>query len=106
MRPEEQNPVKKPRDAERPFPWRCRRCGEIKVVPTQTDYPLEVGYDGRLISFVAHGIDIPTCQDCGEKVFTGEVDHQINRELYAHLQLLTPEQIREGIKKLGISQKE
>ena len=106
MLPDQTIPAKKPKDAERPFPWRCRHCFQVSVVPTRVDYPTEVNYDGRLVSFVAHGVDIPTCQNCGEKVFTLEVDDQINAALYRHLGLLTPEQIREGIERLGMTQKE
>jgi DNA-binding transcriptional regulator YiaG len=65
-----------------------------------------VNYDGRLVSFIAHGVDIPTCQSCGEKVITLEVDDAINAALYDHLGLLTPDQIREGIERLGLTQKE
>lgn len=75
-------------------------------MPKRVDYSLEVNFDGRLVPLVARGIDIPTCQICGEKVFTLEVDDQINVAFYEHLRLLTPEQIREGIERLGMTQKE
>jgi putative zinc finger/helix-turn-helix YgiT family protein len=67
---------------------------------------MEVSYDGRLVAFVARGIEIPICRNCGEKIITGEVDRQINRAMHAHLHLLTPDEIRDGIAKLGLSQKE
>jgi putative zinc finger/helix-turn-helix YgiT family protein len=78
----------------------------MEIVPTRLDYPMEVNYDGRLVSFVAHGIEIPVCRHCGEKLITGEVDRQINQAMHDHLRLLTPSEIREGIEKLGLSQKE
>jgi len=106
MLPDDLNSKKKPRNAERPFPWRCRHCGQSEVRPTRVDYPMEVNYDGRLVSFVARGIDIPSCQICGEKVITLEVDDQINAAMYDHLGLLTPDQIRAGIERLGMTQKE
>lgn len=74
-------------------------------MPTRIDYPTKVNYDGRLVSFVAKGIEIPICQNCGDKRFTLEVDDQINAALCAHLGLLTPEQIRAEIDRLGLSQK-
>ncbi len=97
---------KKPRIAGRPFPWRCRQCQQVKVIPTRIDYPAEVNYDGRLVSFVAKAIEIPICENCGDKRFTIDVDDQINAALCAHLGLLTPDQIREGIERLGLTQKE
>jgi putative zinc finger/helix-turn-helix YgiT family protein len=106
MPPEKYKPNKAPKKVERPFPWRCRHCGQTEVVPTRIDYPMEVNYDGRLVSFVARGIEIPICRNCGEKVFTGEVDRQINLAMHRHLRLLTSSEIREGISTLGLSQKE
>jgi len=106
MPPEKSKVKKAPLEAERPFPWRCRHCGQTEVRPTRVDYPMEVSYDGRTVSFVARGIDIPVCQRCGEKLITGDVDRQINQAMHEHLRLLTPSEIREGIEKLGLSQKE
>lgn len=104
--PSEEQVVKQPLGAERPFPWRCRHCRELAVVPTRVDYQDEVRYDGQLVSFLARDIEIPICQNCGEKVFTEVVDDQLTAALRQHLGLLTPEQIREGIERLGLSQKE
>lgn len=106
MPPEEPKREKKPRNADRPFPWRCRQCRQETVVPTRIDYPAKVNYDGRLVSFVAKGIEIPICQNCGDKRFTLEVDDQINAALCARLGLLTPEHIRAEVERLGLSQKQ
>jgi DNA-binding transcriptional regulator YiaG len=48
---------------------------------------------------------VPTCRACGEKVFTGDVDQQVNDALRAHLKLLTPAQICDAIAALGMTQK-
>jgi DNA-binding transcriptional regulator YiaG len=78
----------------------------MKVVPTKTDYSLNIRFDDQLVPIVAYGIDIPTCQDCGEKVITVEVDDQVNVALFRHLKLLLPAQIREGIERLNMPTKE
>ena len=104
--PRDEQIAKKPLGAERPFPWLCRHCGETAVVPKRVDYQDEVRYDGRLVSFLAHNIEIPVCQKCGEKVFTEIVDDQLTVALRQHLCLLAPEQIRDAIERLGLSQKE
>jgi putative zinc finger/helix-turn-helix YgiT family protein len=106
MPPEKSKLKQAPVGAERPFPWRCRQCGQTEVTPSRVDYPMEVSYDGRLVSFIARGIEIPICRHCGEKLITGDVDRQINQAMHEHLRLLTPREIREGIEKLGLSQKE
>jgi putative zinc finger/helix-turn-helix YgiT family protein len=100
--------VKKTKTApnmERPFPRRCRHCGRQEVVMTTTRYRAEVRHDGRLHTFTIPALEIAACRACGEKVFTEKVDAQINDALRAHLHLLTPAQIRDGIKRVGLSQK-
>jgi len=97
--------VKSPQDAERPFPWNCRHCGEREVTLAKTNYPAEVRHDGRLHKFTIADLKLPICQACGEKVFTEKVDAQITDALRRHLNLLTPDQIRDAIKRVGMSQK-
>jgi hypothetical protein len=75
--------TKRPIGAERPFPWRCRHCGKEKVVPTCVRYDAEFVRDGSLHRFTIPNIEIPTCEACGQKVFTEMVDAQINAALQA-----------------------
>jgi putative zinc finger/helix-turn-helix YgiT family protein len=97
---------KHPQGADRPFPWRCHNCGREDVVMTTVAYPAEVRHDGRLHQFTIPELKIPCCRACGEKVFTGAVDQQVNDALRAHLKLLTPVQISEAIAALGLTQKD
>jgi len=92
--------------ADLPFPWRCRNCRQMSVVPQRIDYQDTVRYDDHLVSYLARDIEIPICRNCGEKVFTERVDSQLCEALQRHLNLLTPAQIREGISRLGLSRKE
>jgi DNA-binding transcriptional regulator YiaG len=73
---------------------------------TARDYQAEIRHDGRLHQFTIPEIRIPICDVCHEKVFTEEVDRQINDALRVHLNLLEPKQLREGIERIGMSQKE
>lgn len=104
--PENVKQTKRPANAERPFPWRCRHCGKPEVFSGKTDYSAEVRHDGRLHTFAVLNLELPICRSCGEKVFTESADRQINAALRSHLHLLTPEQIRSAIARLGLSQKE
>lgn len=72
---------KRPLNAERPFPWRCRKCGRDAVVMTTIEYDAEVRHDGRMHAFTVPSLRIPVCAECGEKVFTEDVDAQINDAL-------------------------
>ena len=91
---------------DRPFPWRCRHCGKQEVVMATTEYEAEVRHDGRLHAFTVPNLKLPVCQACGERLFTDEADDQIDAALLAHLNLLTPDQIRDCIKRVGMSQRE
>lgn len=90
----------------REFPWRCRECGKKQVVSSTIIYNAEVRHDGRLHQFQVPDLVIPICQSCNAKVFTEEVDDQINAALRRYLHLLTPQQIRENLARLNLSQKE
>ena len=97
---------KRPLGAERPFPWRCRHCGESRVVMSTTEYPAEVSHDGRLHTFTISDLELPICQACGEKVFTEKVDQHVRKALRSHLNLLSPGQIRDALRRVNLSQKE
>jgi putative zinc finger/helix-turn-helix YgiT family protein len=97
---------KRPLGAERPFPWRCRHCGESQVVMTKVSYDAEVRHDGRLCTFTVPDLDIPVCQSCGTKVFTEKVDDQISAALRSFLHLLTPKEMHEALRRVTMTQKE
>ncbi len=69
-------------------------------------YDAEVRHDGRLHSFTVPQLHLPICRACGEKVFTEQVDDQIGAALRAHLHLLTPAEMRAGLERLTMTQKE
>jgi putative zinc finger/helix-turn-helix YgiT family protein len=89
-----------------PFPWQCHHCGEHRVELSTISYDAHVRHDGRLYEFNIPRLEIPVCQECGERVFSVRVDDQINDALRAHLQLLTPAQIQAALERLGLTQKE
>jgi hypothetical protein len=80
---------KRPLNADRPFPGRCRDCGERQVVMTTISYGAEVRHDGRLYAFTVPSLELPVCQACGSKVFTENVDDQISAALRLSLDLPT-----------------
>ena len=43
--------AKRPRGAERPYPWQCHHCGKREVRLAKTNYAAEVRHDGRLHAF-------------------------------------------------------
>jgi putative zinc finger/helix-turn-helix YgiT family protein len=91
---------------DKPFPWRCLKCLKREVYPETVPYTAEVNHDGRLYQVQVPALAIPRCRSCGELVFTNRVDEQITAALRAQLRLLTPAQIRESRKALGLLQQE
>jgi putative zinc finger/helix-turn-helix YgiT family protein len=91
---------------EKPFPRHCPECGRAKVRPTTIPYDAEVKHDGRLYTFHIPTLRVNKCAACGEILFTNFTDDQISQALRDHLSLLSPEQIREGLRELGLKQKE
>jgi len=69
-------------------------------------YTARVKQDGVVYELHLPSLEIPRCQTCGETVITTAVDERINEALRARLRLLTPDQMRKGIEKLGIKQQE
>src|SRR5260370_30875156 len=98
--------TKRPFSAERPFPWKCHQCFKNQVVMTSVSYDAEFKHDGRLHKFTVPELRIPVCEACGEKVFTDEADDQISDALRSHLHLLTPAEMRAGLDRLDMTQKE
>lgn len=69
-------------------------------------YEAEVRHDGRLYAFTVPDLRLPVCQACGSKVFTEKVDDQINAALRLNLHLLTPDEMRKGLERVDMTQKE
>ena len=106
MHPDHASVAKRAPDADSPFPWLCRHCEKRDVVMATVPYDAEVRHDGRVYRFTIPALEIPVCRACGQRVFTEVVDAQVSAALRLHLNLLTPAQIRDGIERVGMSQKE
>ncbi len=90
----------------RPFPWACSDCCTLTVVPTVMDYTAKVKHDGVVYELQLHSVEISRCQTCGETYSTTVVDDQVSEALRTRLRFLAPEQIRKGIKRLGLNQRQ
>jgi putative zinc finger/helix-turn-helix YgiT family protein len=75
-------------------------------VPSTIRHNAHVRHDGRQYEFDIPNLEIPVCQNCGEKVFSVRVDDQINAALRVHLHLLTPAEIAAALERVGLTQKE
>lgn len=90
----------------RAFPWRCSNCGKRDVHLATIHHTAEVKHDNRLYTIDLPQLEVPKCSSCGEVVFDDMADDQISQGLRSQLGLLTPEQIRNGLQQLGMSQRQ
>jgi len=90
----------------RSFPWLCVDCFTHTVVPTVMDHAAKVKHDGVIYELHLPNVEVPRCQTCGATYPTDAVDDQVSDALRARLRLLTPAQMRKGIKQLGLKQRE
>lgn len=92
--------------AEKPFPRRCPECGKVEVRPATIAYDAEVKHDSRLHEFHITRLSVNKCAACGEVLFGNVSNDQVTQALREHLGLLSPEQIRDALSKLGLKQKD
>jgi putative zinc finger/helix-turn-helix YgiT family protein len=78
----------------------------MRVVPIATDHTCTAKHDGRSYAIHIPDLEIPTCRQCGEQVFTVGIDDRIRAALRVQVGLLTPQEIHDQRGDLGLSQQE
>lgn len=89
----------------KPYPRRCAECGTVTVESVAIPYKAEVKHDGKLHQFAIPKLKIDKCRTCGEEFFTSDTDEQITSGLRSVIGLLSPEEIRQRLRELGITQR-
>lgn len=84
----------------------CGECCRTEVRPKATDYKAKIKHDGKLYTVEVPGLEIPTCDHCGERWIDIHTDEQVNISLRTAIGLLQPNEIRGRRKALGLTQKE
>jgi len=90
----------------RTYPWKCRSCGQQLLNPKKVDYSTEMEHDGRAYSFAISDLSILECDACGERVLPDDSLQLVLDELRRKAGLLTPTEIREKRKQLGLTQEQ
>jgi DNA-binding transcriptional regulator YiaG len=89
-----------------PFPHICPECGATAVYPETTNYRTAFKYEGQLHEFEAPNVTLNKCRDCGGTILPNTALDQITEAFRRHVNLLTAEEIRGGLAKLQLSQKD
>jgi len=103
MKPET---VEQPAATAKPFPWKCSKCKQREMRPARTDYTTEIHHDGRLHTVHVPDLQIIKCSSCGEWTYSDPGEAQLFHALRHLLGLLQPEEIRQSIKALNLTQRE
>jgi putative zinc finger/helix-turn-helix YgiT family protein len=90
----------------RPFPWKCRKCGHQAVREKILDYATEMEHDGRLYSLTVPSLKVLECEDCHNRTLSDDAMRRIIDALRVKAELLTPAEIREQRKRLGLKQED
>jgi putative zinc finger/helix-turn-helix YgiT family protein len=90
----------------KPYPRYCAECANTAVQKTTISFTAKVKHDGKLYEFLIPQLVIDQCDHCGEQFFTNSTDEQISRELRQKVGLLQPEEIRQQLDALELTQRE
>ena len=90
----------------RPFPRPCSECGQEQVNSDVIGYDAEVKHDGKLHKFHIPRLTVNRCNACGEVYFDAITSEEILQALRDRLNLLSPQQIRNTLNRLRLSQKD
>lgn len=104
--PESTSTLEQVPQASKPFPWRCHKCRQKTVEPATVAYRSTIRHDDQLHTVDTPGLVVPRCTNCGELVFTDEVERQVDRVFRAQVHLLTADQIRTNRSALGLSREQ
>ena len=87
-----------------PFPRKCAKCRERKVVRATEEYHATLDHDGRSYEVVIPDLELLKCEACGNRVLDDDADDRLSGALRAAVGLLSLEEIRSQRKKLGFTQ--
>ncbi len=90
----------------RTYPKRCGKCGQKAMRLATVPYTATIEHDGRTYQVEIPGLTVPQCTHCQTLSIDDEADQQISAAFRREAKLLTPEDIRQGREKLGLTQKQ
>src|SRR5258708_35398277 len=90
----------------RTYPKRCGKCGKKRMQLANVSYTTTIEHDGRAYRVEIPALMVPQCGNCQAISIDDEADRQISAAFRREARLLTPEEIRQGREKLGLTQKQ
>lgn len=90
----------------RTYPKRCGKCGQKAMGLATVPYATTIEHDGRSYRVEIPALTVPQCTHCQALSIDDEADRQISEAFRREARLLSPEEIRRGREKLGLTQKQ
>ena len=90
----------------RTYPKRCGKCGQKTMRLATVPYTTTIEHDGRAYRVEIPDLTVPQCENCHAISIDDEADRQISAAFRREAKLLSPEEIRQGREKLGLTQKQ
>src|SRR5437764_12161785 len=90
----------------RTYPKRCGKCGQRAMKLVTVPYATTIEHDGRAYRVEIPALTVPQCSHCHAISIDDEADQQISAAFRREAKLLSPEEIRQGREKLGLTQKQ
>lgn len=90
----------------RTFPKRCGKCGQKQMGLVTMPYSTTIEHDGRTYHVEIPALTVPQCSNCDAISIDEEADRQISAAFRREARRLTPEEIRQGRERLGLTEKQ
>ena len=90
----------------RTYPNRCGKCGQKAMQLATVPYATTIEHDGRSYRVEIPALTVPQCANCHTISIDDEADREISAAFRREARLLSPEEIRQGREKLGLTQKQ
>lgn len=90
----------------RTYPNRCGKCGQKAMQLATVPYATTIEHDGRSYRVEIPALTVPQCANCHTISIDDEADREISAAFRHKARLLSPEEIRQGREKLGLTQKQ
>ena len=91
---------------DRSYPKRCGKCGQKQMHLATMQYAATVEHDGRAYRVELPALTAPRCKNCKSISVDDDADCQISAALRREARLLSPDEIRQGRERLGLTQKQ
>ncbi len=91
---------------ERVFSRKCPKCRQRAVALAPVPYRIQISYDGNKYDVTFDSIELPKCGNCGEITIDAFAEKEIYDRFRRQEGLLTPDEIRRGRDRLGMTQQQ